>query len=122
MYRSLEELRRVLSDIQISFLQLSESGEDLIIGLIDYLGKESQVTAEGIYQLSISRIPDDKPSYTVLSCMIEEILDNEIEKRIPGYAISYVRWPTQMQSAIHLRLEGDIVIDLTCSRLKSPAA
>lgn len=121
MYRGLDELRRVLSDIQISYLQLSQSGEDLVIGLIDYLGRESHVTAEGIYQLSISRVPGDRPSYTILSCAIEEILDEEIEKRIPGYAITYVRWPTQIQNAIHLRLEGDVVIDITCRSLKPPA-
>jgi hypothetical protein len=122
MYKSLDELRGVLSDIQISFLQLSESGEDLIVGLIDYLGRESQVIAEGVYQLSISRVPGDRPSYTILSCTIEELADDEIEKRIPGYAITYVRWTTQTQSAIHLRLEGDVVIDLTCRLLKSPVA
>jgi len=122
MYKSLDELRRVLSDIQISFLHLEEGGEDLIVGLIDYLGNESQVTAEGIYQLSISRVPDDKPPYTILICSIEEISATEIEKRIPGYAMTYVRWPTPIQEAIHLHLEGDIVIDLTCRALKSPAA
>lgn len=122
MYKSLDELRLVLSDIQISFLQLSESGDELMIGLIDYLGRESQVIAGGIYQLSISRVPDDRPSYTILSCTIEEISDDEIEKRIPGYAITYVRWSTPVQNAIYLRLEGDIVIDLTCSALRSPAA
>lgn len=122
MYESLDELRRVLSDIQISCLQLSESGEDLIVGLIDYLGRESQMTAEGIYQLSISRVPGDRPSYTILSCTIEEISDEQIEKRIPGDAIGYVRWRPQIQSAIHLRLEGDVVIDLTCRSLTSAAA
>lgn len=122
MYKSLDELRGMLSDIQISFLQLSESGEHLIVGLIDYLGRESQVTAEGIYQLSMSRVPEDRPSYTILSCTIEEISDHEIEKRISGYAITYVRWPTHIQNAVHLRLEGDIVIDLTCRALKSPVA
>lgn len=122
MYQSLDELRRMLSDIQISWLQLSQSGEDLTVGLIDFVGRESQVTAEGIYQLSISRVPDDRPSYTILSCTIEEISDKEIEKRIPGYAITYVRWRTQIQNAIHLRLEGDMVIDLTCRTLKSLAA
>lgn len=122
MYRSLDELRRMLCDIQISFLQLSESGEDLIAGLIDHLGRESQVTAEGLYQLSISRVPGDTPSYTILSCTIEELSNDKIEKSIPGYAMTYVRWPTPIQNAIHLRLEGDIVIDLTCRALTSPVA
>lgn len=121
MYRSLDELRRVLSDIQISFLHISQTGGDLTVGLINHLGRESQVRAEGIYQLSISRVPDDKPSYTILSCTLEEISGKEIEKRIPAYAITYVRWPTLVQTAIHLRLEGDIVLDLTCRALTSGA-
>jgi hypothetical protein len=49
-----------------------------------------------------------------LSCTISELSDARIEKLIPGYAITYVRWPEGMPKGIHLRLEGDIVIDLTC--------
>lgn len=112
-----EELRRFLSDIQITFFELSSDGENLVIGLIDYLGNESQVRAEGIYQLSISRIPRENPSYTILSCIIAELVDAQIEKRIPGYAMIYVRWPDPIQHGIYLKLEGDVVVELTCRTL-----
>jgi hypothetical protein len=117
MFVDLDEVRRVLSDIQISFLELTPTGEDLEIGLIDYLGQESRLSATGIYQMSVSRVPGDKPSYTILSCSITELSDTQIEKRIPGYGITYVRWPQTTQRGIHLRLEGDMVLDLTCTTL-----
>jgi hypothetical protein len=118
--RSLEDVRDLLSDIQITFLELDPSGERLVIGLIDFGGYESRVTAEGLYQFSLSRVPGDQPPFTILGCTITQLARAELEKHIPGYGFTYVRWPDDPNSAaaINVRLEGDVVLDFTCVTLR----
>ena len=115
---SLNELHRLLDDTQITFFELDAMGETLRLGLIDCVGTESQVTAEGLYQLSISRVPGDKPSFSIFECTLEELSSTQIEKLIPGYTMTYVPWPTETQRGIHVRLEGEIAVEFTCVSLR----
>ena len=116
--RSLADL---LSDIQITHFDFHPSGERVQIGLIDFGGREYAITAEGVCQFSLSRIPGDVPPFTILECVMERLEGPELEKHIPGYGFSYVRWRTEGQSApsaIRIRLTGDVVLDLTCFSLR----
>ncbi len=111
----------LLSDIQITYFDFHASGERVEIGLIDFGGREYAITVEGICQFSLSCIPGDVPPFTILECVMERLESPELEKLIPGYGFTNVRWRTEgnsIPSVLHIRLTGDVLIDLTCLSLR----